>query len=180
MAKENYAWQTGTRELRAWLRLLSCSNFVLHHLRRNLKDAFSVTLPRFDLLAQVARPPLGTTLGELSRRLLVSKGNITDIVLRLEKEKLIERRRDEADGRIQHVYLTDAGEEMLDEMLAAHNRWLEELMKHMSAAELDRLIDGLGILKNAMKKADARLAEAASMDEDLTAGAAAGVARAAE
>jgi uncharacterized protein (DUF2342 family) len=69
---------------------------------------------------------------------------------------------------------------MLDEMLAAHNRWLEELMKHMSAAELDRLIDGLGILKNAMKKADARLAEAASMDEDLTAGAAAGVARAAE
>jgi len=171
MAGEKFAWKTGTRELRAWLRLLSCTNFVLHHLRRNFRDAFSVTLPRFDLLAQVARPPRGTTLGELSRRLLVTKGNITDIVIRLEKEKLIKRRRDDADGRIQHVYLTDEGERKLDDMLAAHNRWLKELMRHMSAKELDTLIDALGILKNALKKADARLAEAASMDEDLTAGA---------
>ena len=172
MAKENYAWRTGTRELRAWLRLLSCTNFVLHRLRRNFKDAFSVTLPRFDLLAQVARPPRGTTLGDLSRRLLVTKGNVTDIVIRLEKEKLVERRRDEADGRVRHVYLTDAGEEMLDGMLAAHDRWLKELMRHMSPEELDTLIDALGILKNALKKADARLAEAASMDEDPTAAAA--------
>jgi len=171
-AKDTYAWEAGTRELRVWLRLLSCSNFVLHRLRRNLKDAFSVTLPRFDLLAQVARPPLGTTLGELSRRLLVTKGNVTDIVIRLEKEKLIERRRDEADGRIQHVYLTDAGEEMLDGMLVAHNRWLKELMRHMSEEELDTLMDALGILKEALKKAEARLADAASMDDDPTADAA--------
>jgi len=178
MAAEKYASDTGTRELRAWLRLLSCANFVLHHLRRNLKDAFSVTLPRFDLLAQVARPPRGTTLGELSRRLLVTKGNVTDIVLRLEKEKLIERRRDEADGRIRHVYLTEAGEAKLGEMLIAHNRWLKELTRHMSAEELDTLIDALGVLKNALKKADARLAEAARMDDDPTAGAAHGADRA--
>ena len=171
MAGEAESWEPGTRELRAWLRLLSCTNLVLRHLRRNFKHAFSVTLPRFDLLAQAARPPLGATLGELSRRLLVSKGNVTDIVPRLEKEGLIERRRDEADGRIQHVYLTDAGERKLDEMLDAHNRWLKELMRHMSEQELDTLIEALGILKHALKKADARLAEAASMDEDLTAAA---------
>jgi len=170
-AGKAYAWETGTRELRVWLRLLSCTNLVLHRLRRNLKDRFSVTLPRFDLMAQVARPPLGTTLGELSRRLLVTKGNITDIVVRLEKERLIERRPDESDGRIQHVYLTEAGEAALDEMLVAHNGWLKELMRHMSAEDMDKLIEALGILKEALKKADAGLAAVAGMDEDLTAGA---------
>jgi DNA-binding MarR family transcriptional regulator len=173
-ANEPFAWETDTRELRVWLRLLSCTNLVLHRLRRNLKDGFSVTLPRFDLLAQVARPPLGITLGELSRRLLVTKGNITDIVIRLEKEGLIERRKDEADGRIQHVYLTDAGEEMLEEMLVAHNQWLKELMRPMSDEEKDALMDALGVLKAALKKADAQLADAAGMDDEPAADAAAG------
>lgn len=174
--KDKYVWESDTRELRAWLRLLSCTNLVLHRLRRNLKDTFSVTLPRFDLLAQVARPPLGTTLGELSRRLLVTKGNVTDIVIRMEKEELIERRRDETDGRIQHVYLTAAGEEALGRMLGAHNRWLKELMRHMSEEELDTLMDALGILKNALKKADAELADAAGLDNEPIEGATQGAA----
>lgn len=162
------SWSAGAIELRVWLRLLSCTNLVLHHLRRNLKDAFAVTLPRFDLMAQVARPPLGPSLGELSRRLLVTKGNITDVVARLEKEQLIERRPDSSDGRVQHVYLTAGGEERMADMLAAHNGWLRDLMQHMSEDELNTLFEALGVLKAALKRADRQLAEIAGMDEDLT------------
>jgi hypothetical protein len=63
-ARNEGAWTVRALELRVWLRMLSCTNLVLRHLRRNLKRAFDVTLPRFDLLAQVARPPRGPTLRE--------------------------------------------------------------------------------------------------------------------
>ena len=86
MVRKERARATGSIETGVWLRLLSCTNIILRHLRRNLKDAYALTMPRFDLLAQVARPPLGPSLGELSRRLLVTKGNITDIVARLEQQ----------------------------------------------------------------------------------------------
>jgi len=45
--------------------------------RRRLRDSFDVTLPRFDLMAQLERTPKGMTLGELSQRMMVSNGNVT-------------------------------------------------------------------------------------------------------
>lgn len=151
-------WKTGSLELRVWLRLLGCTNIILRNLRSNLKERFSVSLPRFDLLAQVARPRLGPSLSELSRRLLVTKGNITDIVVRLEAEKLIERRRDAADGRIQYVFLTDSGRDLLNEMLPAHDLWLKEIMRGLSREELSTLYQALGILTSTLKRFEGRKA----------------------
>lgn len=150
-ARKSRIPKTGSLELRIWLRLLSCTNIISGHLRRNLKNSFSLTLPRFDLLAQVGRPRLGPSLGELSRRLLVTKGNITDIVARLEAENLIERRRDHMDGRIQYVFLTEAGKELLSEILPAHDKWLRGLLRGMSRQELSTLYEALGILTAALR-----------------------------
>ncbi len=156
MVRKERARAAGSIETGVWLRLLSCTNIILRHLRRNLKDAYALTLPRFDLLAQVARPPLGPSLGELSRKLLVTKGNITDIVARLEAVELIERRRDDADGRIQYVFLTPAGRKLLDDILPVHDRWLRDLMQDLTREELETLYGALGILKNALKRMDQR------------------------
>ena len=159
MVRKERARAAGSIETAVWLRLLSCTNIIARHLRRNLKDVYALTLPRFDLLAQVARSPLGPSLGELSRRLLVTKGNITDIVARLESVDLIERRRDDADGRIQYVFLTPAGRKLLDEILPVHDRWLGELMQDLTRDELETLYNALGILKTALKRMDQRTAQ---------------------
>jgi DNA-binding MarR family transcriptional regulator len=158
----------GSLETAVWLRLLSCTNMVHHYIRRNLKEAFALTMPRFDLLAQVARPPIGPSLGELSRRLLVTKGNITDIVARLEAVDLIERRRDDSDARVQYVFLTEAGRKLYDGILPEHSRWLSELMQEVSEKDLVVLFDALGILKAALKRKDEREGRAAAdgADED--------------
>jgi DNA-binding MarR family transcriptional regulator len=156
MVKKELSRGTGSIEIGVWVRLLSCTNVILHHLRRNLKESFALTLPRFDLLAQVARPPLGPSLSELSRKLLVTKGNITDIVARLEAVELIERRRDDADGRIQYVFLTPEGRRLLDDILPVHDKWIKDLMQELSREELETLYDALGILKAALKRMDAR------------------------
>jgi DNA-binding MarR family transcriptional regulator len=155
-ASKPRAQRTDSLELRIWLRLLGCTNIVSRHLRRNLKNSYSLTLPRLDLLAQVGRPRLGPSLGELSRRLLVTKGNITDIVARLEAENLVERRRDDTDGRIQYVFLTKNGHALLDEILPAHNKWLRDLLKGMSRQEMSTLYEALGILTAALKKKERR------------------------
>ena len=52
-------------------------------MRSRLRDSFDVTLPRFDLMAQLDKAPNGMKLGELSQRLMVSNGNITGLVDRL-------------------------------------------------------------------------------------------------
>jgi hypothetical protein len=67
-------------ELRLWLRLLTCSTLIENGVRKRLRESFEVTLPRFDLMAQLDKTPDGLTLGELSQRMMVSNGNVTSIV----------------------------------------------------------------------------------------------------
>ena len=46
-------------ELRLWLRLLTCSTLIETEVRKRLRERFDVTLPRFDLMAQLDRTPAG-------------------------------------------------------------------------------------------------------------------------
>src|SRR5262249_56913203 len=69
--------------LRLWLRLLTCSTLIEGEIRRRLREVFGVTLPRFDLMAQLDKAPGGMTLGELSQRMMVSNGNVTGLSERL-------------------------------------------------------------------------------------------------
>ena len=79
-------------ELRLWLRLLTCTTLIEGEVRRRLRDEFDVTLPRFDLMAQLDKAPNGMTLGELSQRMMVSNGNVTGLAERLVEQGLLDRR----------------------------------------------------------------------------------------
>src|SRR6266851_4368405 len=79
-------------ELRLWLRLFTCKEVIESEVRRRLRDTFAITLPRFDLLAQLDRAPKGMTLGELSQRMMVTNGNVTGLVDRLVEQGLMDRR----------------------------------------------------------------------------------------
>src|SRR6201996_9865057 len=96
-------------ELRLWLRLLTCTTLVETEIRRRLRDQFDVTLPRFDLMAQLERAPQGMTLGEVSRRMMVSNGNVTGLVDRLVDSGHLERGQLASDRRVQMIKLTPAG-----------------------------------------------------------------------
>ena len=100
-------------ELRLWLRLLTCTTLIESEMRRRLRDEFDVTLPRFDLMAQLDSAPNGMTLGELSQRMMVSNGNVTGLVERLVEQGLIDRRPLPTDRRAQIVSLTAEGRRAL-------------------------------------------------------------------
>src|SRR5258706_12577465 len=77
--------------LRLWLRLFTCAQLIERAIRARLRREFNTTLPRFDLMAQLQRNPGGLKMGELSKRLLVTGGNVTAITDLLVAEGLVER-----------------------------------------------------------------------------------------
>lgn len=141
------AGQDHQLQLRTWLRLMASTNSALNLLRRGLRNEFGVTLPVFDMLVQIHRPPLGPTMGELSSRLMVTKGHVTDLAERLEAKGLIARRSNSNDARLQHVYLTQAGETLLARVVPVHRAWIAELMAEMDSASLAQLYELLGAFR---------------------------------
>ena len=97
------------RRLRLWLRLYAATSVIEREMRRFLRRRFATTLPRFDLMAALERAPEGLTMGELSRRLMVSGGNITSIVDGLERDGLVRRRQPISDRRTSYIALTRQG-----------------------------------------------------------------------
>jgi DNA-binding MarR family transcriptional regulator len=128
------------RALRIWLRLLTCTQMIERVVRTRLRDRFASTLPRFDLMAQLDRHPEGLKMGEISRLLMVTGGNVTAIVDQLEKEGLVERFDEPADRRAFRIHLTRAGEKSFAEMARAHEEWVVDLLSGLSRREQDDLL----------------------------------------
>ncbi len=143
----------GQLRVRLWLRLLASTEMVLVRLRCGLRDEFGITLSAFDLMAQIQRPPRGPTMIELSRRLLVTKSNVSDGVERLEAKKLVERRPDPDDARLQHIHLAPAGEDLLARIMPRHRVWIEEMLGAIDEPMAASLYDELSVLKAAISRA---------------------------
>jgi DNA-binding MarR family transcriptional regulator len=141
-------------ELRLWLRLLTCANLVEAGIRKRLADQFDTTLPRFDLLAQLERSPKGMTLGDLSRRMMVTNGNVTGLADRLVQQGLLKRTPLPQDRRVQIVKLTPKGHSQFSKMAAAHENWIAEQFGQLSAKEINELWRTLGKLKESIKSGD--------------------------
>ncbi|CAA9234573.1 MAG: Transcriptional regulator, MarR family [uncultured Craurococcus sp.] len=138
-------------ELRLWLRLLTCTNLIEAEIRRRLRAEFDTTLPRFDLLAQLERHPGGLTLGEISRRMMVSNGNVTGLAARLEEEGLVERRVSATDRRAQSLRLTAKGRREFARQSSAHEGWVAELLGGLSLPEREALQRLLGRAKASVR-----------------------------
>lgn len=135
------------QSLKLWLRMLSCTVRIENEIRSRLRTAFGITLPRFDLMAQLERHPQGLRMGELSKRMMVTGGNITGITDQLEQEKLVVRVPDPKDRRAYSVKLTAAGRRAFAAMAVVHEGWIAELLKNMPAKDKGQLIDLLSQMK---------------------------------
>ena len=141
--------------LKLWLRLLTCTLLIERRIRGRLRERFAMTLPRFDLMAQLERNPTGLKMGELSRRLMVTGGNVTGLTDQLVSEGLVERQPIAGDRRAYAVRLTSKGKHVFDAMAAEHETWVIEALAGLSPRERDRLHTLLGRLKNTVRAQDA-------------------------
>jgi len=139
-------------QLRLWLRMLSITKSVSQEIRRRLRIEFDMTLPQFDILAQLYREPDGLRLGELSRRTMVTNGNVTGLVDRLEADGLVERLALDDDRRVTVARLTKRGRDWFAELARAHESWLRELMSEADETTLERALESLSVVKASAKR----------------------------
>lgn len=128
---------TGMRQpaVLVWLRLARVYAQVERELTEQLRQ-WGLSLAQFDVLAQVGAME-GCTQQEVANRLLVTKGNITQLLDRLEQRGIIVRR---PDGRANRLYLTDAGRCLHDEVVPAHQAPIAACLAALSADEQQELL----------------------------------------
>ena len=140
------------RALRLWLRILTCSNLVESDLRGLLRTEFKTTLPRFDLLAQLERVPEGLTMGELSKRMMVSGGNISGITSQLVDEGLVTRKPVPNNRRTFIVKLTTKGDRYFKKLSDKHENWVIKMFSHLTETEMQTMMDILRKLKDSINQ----------------------------
>ena len=129
------------RRLKLWIRLLGVTRGAESHLRGFLRRGHGTTLPRFDVMAALYRRRDGVTMSELSRMLLVSNGNATAVVDRLEADGFVLRSPSDTDRRTVFVSLTARGFSEFEVLAERHEVEVDQLFSGLSAGDVDQLTD---------------------------------------
>ena len=137
----------GRERLRLWLKLLRTSHYIEQNIRENMRSHFQTTLPRFDVLATLSRAGKPLRMSEISQKLLVSNGNTTPIVKRLEEEGLLKRVQEHHDKRAFYVSMTEAGRKQFTKMARAHLEWVDELLQPINDKDSKEIVKLLSPIK---------------------------------
>jgi DNA-binding MarR family transcriptional regulator len=143
-------------ELRLWLRLLTCTTLIEGEVRSRLRARFDVTLPRFDLMAQLDKAPDGMTLSDVSKRMMVSNGNVTGLVERLVISGHLDRRTSITDRRVQMIRLTKVGRAEFRRMAAEHETWIAEMFAELTPKDVRELMRLLAKAKGSAQRSASR------------------------
>ncbi|CAN5261064.1 MarR family transcriptional regulator [soil metagenome] len=115
----------------AWVRLLRVAQRVERDLGVQLRERWGLNNAQFDVLAHVGVEE-GIVQQRLADSLLVTKGNVAQLLDRMEKRGLIERH---PEGRTNRLYLTEEGRRLFDEVVPAHEALIAERLSVLSKEE---------------------------------------------
>jgi MarR family transcriptional regulator, 2-MHQ and catechol-resistance regulon repressor len=132
--------------LRAWVRMLRLSQKVQPALAETLRG-LGLNPAEFDILDTLAARE-GLTQQELADALLVTKGNMTYHLCRMEERGLVDRR---PEGRKNRLYLTGEGRRLLEEALPEHEALIDERFSGLSVEDRAQLADLLGKLERSQQ-----------------------------
>jgi MarR family transcriptional regulator, 2-MHQ and catechol-resistance regulon repressor len=125
------------RALRLWIALARSSATFTRAVAGRVLD-YGLTLPQFGVLEALHH--LGSVpLGELADKLLVTGGNVTYVMDRLEEQGLVSRTRCGKDRRVVWACLTDEGRKLIAEVFPGHASFVHELVSVLDPEEQETL-----------------------------------------
>jgi DNA-binding MarR family transcriptional regulator len=139
------AQQQGAAVL-AWIRLARVFQKIDRASAEHLR-AWGLSIAQFDVIAQVGSAA-GITQQELADKLLVTKGNICQLLDRLEQHGLIRRRQQ---GRVNHLFLTDAGRQLYQQTVPAQEAFIAGQFAALAPEEQTQLLAILRKLDHALE-----------------------------
>lgn len=138
-------------ETRLWLRILRIHGNIFAALNRALKNEVGLSLARFDVLAQLDHYPEGISLGELSKHLQVTGGNLSGLVKSLEADAYIVREMSAVDRRSFLVAITDKGRSVFEQALTVHRRELSDAFGAVDRALLLKCLEDMNRLQEEIR-----------------------------
>lgn len=119
----------------AWTRLVRIYQRIDRLSQRNFRS-LGLNSAWFDVLARVGARE-GQSQGELAEALLVTKGNISQLMAKIEAAGLLERR---ADGRSLRIYLTEKGRALAAEAVPRQEALLNKTFTGLDDTERTELL----------------------------------------
>jgi MarR family 2-MHQ and catechol resistance regulon transcriptional repressor len=140
------------RALRLWIALARCYATYARAVSSKVQE-YGLTTPQFGILEALYHlGPL--SLGELADKLLVTGGNVTYVMDRLEEQGLVYRDRSPDDRRVIQAKLTAKGRDLIARVFPGHGEYIEALSSHLSGGEQDSLRGLLKKLGTAIREED--------------------------
>jgi len=140
--------------LRLWIALARCYATYARAVSCKVA-AYGLTTPQFGILEALYHlGPL--SLGDLAGKLLVTGGNVTYVMDRLEEQGMVVRERSPSDRRIIQAKLTEKGYALISDVFPGHGDFIEELSAALSQEEQQELRSLLKKLGRAIKAREAR------------------------
>jgi DNA-binding MarR family transcriptional regulator len=127
--------QVRTPGLLAWWRLARVFQKVDRASTESLRCR-QLSPAQVDVLAKVGSAE-GISQQELANALLVTKGNVCQLLDKMEGSGLLERR---PDGRVNRLFLTDQGRRVHDEVVPKHEAMLAQRFSTLSEADQRELL----------------------------------------
>ena len=136
--------------LKLWVVLARCFNSFAQHEAQHFK-AFDLTAPQFGVLEALAH--LGPMkMCDIGNKLLMSGANVTGVVDRLEKKRLVRRVMDAEDRRMFLIHLTDEGGKLIAKFFPLHAEQIEAFTGVLTSKEKHRLTELLKKLGKAQRR----------------------------
>lgn len=144
------------RALRLWIALARCYSTFSREVGWKVSE-YGLTTPQFGILEALYHlGPL--SLGELAEKLLVTGGNVTYVMDRLEEQGLVYRERSPEDRRVVEAKLTPEGRDLIAGVFPGHGAFIEDLCGELDAGEQEQL-------RTLLKKLGVGIRESAADDE---------------
>ncbi|WP_117170495.1 MarR family winged helix-turn-helix transcriptional regulator [Paraliobacillus sediminis] len=117
---------------------------------REILKNYPITTPQFIALQWLLEDG-DLTIGEVSNKINLAFSTTTDLIDRMEKNLLVERKRDTKDRRVVRIHLLDKGKDIIQEVIEKRQDYLEDVLEDVSTDRVDVLYDILQLLHNQMK-----------------------------
>lgn len=126
------------------------SAIIKHNGRKILKN-YTITPPQFIALQWLFEHG-DMTIGDLSNKMFLAFSTTTDLVDRMENNKLVKRIRDDKDRRVVRIHLLDEGGRIIEEVIEKRGQYLNSVLSDFDETEVKQLSHLLKKLHQEMKK----------------------------
>jgi DNA-binding MarR family transcriptional regulator len=118
---------------------------------REMLSQYTITPPQFVALQWLLENG-DMTIGELSNKMYLAFSTTTDLIDRMEKNKLVVRVKDENDRRVVRIHLLDEGARIIEEVIKKRQGYLAEILSAFTTEEIIVFEKLLGKLHQEMKE----------------------------